>query len=501
MYFLKKQTSDKNVTIGLCYSIFQKCIRRCLTPEALYYGRLIYNDGTPNALRKRLIMSCLEDMANGELALEILTSSDNQLFDYIKILSQNKKTHISSWYQRVCLDYAIYNTKTEDNDIKIGIKMHNLTKDKNFKEIRSFLGKDYNKLYTFMSKERLVWAVKILNESRPELKYKINRNIDQSILPRKFIEIPYWVKDKHVAGGTPGYKFFFDHGCVMDNRIYPEIEPYEEECKNIYFFEENFIKARTKSTYDRWSDNQYYKEYIPSELLENGYRNIIQIQLLTRKGKPKVYFATDFKNNKKYVLKGPLNYQEKKKIEFTEKIKSITKFPRLDSKIINLNGHFWLKSNSLIDYSDDVIEKESKIESKRLIYNGINVNCNFDLFFGPDKNVNYSEIDLIMATLFKVLVGAKDFASRNYLIKDTVYSIDDHSYFPEEPNIFLVPEKVVKKHIKKYWINYLKLSSNKEIILKILKKWKKRIKKYNRKNKLEHFDILKKRIKSIMKML
>ena len=106
-----------------------------------------------------------------------------------------------------------------------------------------------------------------------------------------------------------------------------------------------------------------------------------------------------------------------------------------------------------------------------------------------------------MATLFKVLVGAKDFASRNYFLKDTVYSIDDHSYFPEEPNIFLVPEKVVKKHIKKYWINYLKLSSNKEIILKILKKWKKRIKKYNSKHKLEHFDILKKRIKSIMKML
>ena len=52
MAFLRKETSEKGISIGICYSIFQKCIRRCMTSEALYYGQLIYNDGTPNALRK-----------------------------------------------------------------------------------------------------------------------------------------------------------------------------------------------------------------------------------------------------------------------------------------------------------------------------------------------------------------------------------------------------------------------------------------------------------------
>ena len=47
--FLERKTTDEDVDMGLCYSI--------------YYGKLIFQDGTPNSLRKRLIMYCLEDMA------------------------------------------------------------------------------------------------------------------------------------------------------------------------------------------------------------------------------------------------------------------------------------------------------------------------------------------------------------------------------------------------------------------------------------------------------
>ena len=155
MSFLKKNTSEKGISLGICYSIFQKCVRRCMVEESLFYGKLIFNDGTPNSLRKRLIMSCLEDMANLNLALEIMKAEDNLLFDYIKILCQNKKTHISSWYQRVCLDYAIYNSKTSNEEIKKGIEMQIYEKNKNYKEIRKFLGKELGKLYTFTGKQRL----------------------------------------------------------------------------------------------------------------------------------------------------------------------------------------------------------------------------------------------------------------------------------------------------------------------------------------------------------
>ena len=47
------------------------------------------------------------------------------------------------------------------------------------------------------------------------------------------------------------------------------------------------------------------------------------------------------------------------------------------------------------------------------------------------------------------MIGAKDFASRNYLIKDTVYSIDDHSYLPEDVDINIIPVTSIKKEVKK----------------------------------------------------
>jgi len=499
MAFLRKETSEKGISIGICYSIFQKCIRRCMTSEALYYGQLIYNDGTPNALRKRLIMSCLEDMANLELALEIMNTSNEKLSYYIRIISQNKKTHISAWYQRICLDYAIYNTKVDSEELNMGMKMQIFERDRNYKEIRNFLGKECNKLYSFTGKERLVWAVKILTEHRNELKYEINRNIDKNISPKKFKTIPDWVMDKHVPNGTPGYQFFFDNSCVMNNRIYQEKEPYEIECKNIYLHEEidNITHSRTKHTIDRWRDDEYNSDYIPNILLESGYRNIIQIQLLTRRNYPKVYFVTNFKDGKKYVMKGPLNTIDKEQIEFTEKIKEIIKYPRLNSKVIDLSNQLWLISDSLIDYTTDTIIKESKLEYTRPIYNGPTVNCKFDYFFGLDRNVTYRQNDIILATLFKSMIGAKDFASRNYLIKDIVYSIDDHSYLPEDVDINIIPETSIKKEVKKAWKRYLKLEINKKVIIQELKKWKKRLKRYHKKNNLEYFDILKDRLKKI----
>ena len=50
MAFLRKQTSEGSV--GLIYSIIQKCIRRGLEEEALYYSSILCNEATTNSLRK-----------------------------------------------------------------------------------------------------------------------------------------------------------------------------------------------------------------------------------------------------------------------------------------------------------------------------------------------------------------------------------------------------------------------------------------------------------------
>ena len=472
--FLSRPTKDKGINIGICYSILQKCIRRCMTQEALYYGKLIFNDGTPNSLRKRLVQSCLEDMANLDLSMEILNAPDNKLFNYIQIVSNNKKTHISSWYQRVCLDHAIYKTKNLETEIEDGIKMHLLEKNGNYKEVRKILGKEYSKLYSFMNKGRLVWAVKNLWNNREELRYELDRTVNKQIKAKKFDKIPDWVLDKHVPNGTPGYRFFFENGCIMNNRIYQLEEPYELESKNIYYDEEKdfFGKSKTKSTIERWVNSN---DFIPSVLLENRFRNIVQIQLLTRRNNPKVYFCTNFEDDKKYVLKGPLTKLDKERIELTEEIKKIIKFPHLNSKVITLSDEYWLISDSLVNYKYNVVWKESKLESNRPIYNGSNVNCCFDNFFGPNRDILLNQKNIGLAMLFKSLVGAKDYASRNFLVDNKVYSIDDHSYLPEDVDIHIFPDKI-KKDTKKDWKQYIK-NIGKKKIRKRLKKWKKRIMK------------------------
>ena len=59
--------------------------------------------------------------------MEILNAPDNKLFDYVQIVSNNKKTHISSWYQRVCLDHAIYKfwERVHSNKNKINYQVAN----------------------------------------------------------------------------------------------------------------------------------------------------------------------------------------------------------------------------------------------------------------------------------------------------------------------------------------------------------------------------------------
>ena len=482
MAFLRKNTSE-NLNIGIIYSIFQKCIRRSLLEESLFYGQLLFKEGSPNCLRKRLIQSCLEDMANLNLALEILNSKDIELEDYIHILCNNKKTHLSAWFQRVSLHYSIYDLISNNTEIEKAKEMNIYEFNNNLKEIRNFLGKDINKLYSFMDKSRLVWAVKILWDNRPELNYTINRNID-NVQAKRFRKIPNWVLDKHVKGGTPGYKFFFENGCKMNNRLYDDLEDYEKECKKLYFLEEKkFGKAKTKYTIERWRQGLYeVGDYIPKVLVGNFYENIIQIQLLTRKGFPRVYFTT--KNNKKYVIKGPLSEEDVDKIKFTEDVKKIIKQKHLNVKFKKWNNNYWMISDSLVDYTNDHQVKNSKIESMRPIYSGPNVNCNFEEAL---KNIPKK---LILCAMFKSLVGATDWAARNFLVKGKkIYSIDDHSNLDQE--VRLIPKKI-KNDSKIKWLNYIK-NNNEKLIKKIIK-WEKKIKKNkinNKKKLLTKINILK----------
>ena len=113
--------------------------------------------------------------------------------------------------------------------------------------------------------------------------------------------------DKHVSGGIKGYQFFFNNSLVVNENIYGEKgDKFADECKCVYLNDEkNLGNGKTKILYEKWKENSdecdKYEKIIP------GYKNVVQIQLITSRGKPKVYFATSEKDNKKYVLKGPYN--------------------------------------------------------------------------------------------------------------------------------------------------------------------------------------------------
>ena len=174
-------------------------------------------------------------------------------------------------------------------------------------------------MYTFSGKNNLVWSSFILFNNHPELNQEYSLDIE---LPekRKFNKLPYWVYDKHVSGGNKGYQFFFDNSLVVNENIWGEGgDKYAEECKKVYLDDEKSLgNGKTKVLYNIWKNHKdNYEKYIP------GYYNVVQTQLITARGKPQVYYATCEKDNKKYVLKGPIKIEMRKQIMRTEKIKKI----------------------------------------------------------------------------------------------------------------------------------------------------------------------------------
>ena len=324
MAFLRKQTSEGS--IGLLYSIIQKCIRRGLEEESLYYSNILYKEGTPNSLRKRLVYVTNEDICNLKLAKEIMECKDEDLFKYILICCRMKKTHDSAWLSRLALHYSMNNLKSDDEELIEAMKLTEFIRKDDYKSIRGYITKEYSKLYSFTDKNNLVWASYILLKNRSELnqEYDINIEIPEG---NKFNSIPNWVMDKHVSGGTKGYKFFFDNSLVVNENIYGDKgDKFSEECKKVYLDDEkNLGNGKTKILYKMWKENiDKYEKIIP------GYKNIVQIQLITSKGKPPVYFVTDKKDNKKYVLKGPITCDMRKQIMKTEKIKKVLEFNHLN---------------------------------------------------------------------------------------------------------------------------------------------------------------------------
>ena len=457
MAFLRKKTSEGSV--GLIYSIIQKCIRRGIEEEALYYSSILYNEATKNSLRKRLVYITNEDICHLELANEIMLCSDEDLFKYVVICCRLKKTHDSAWLSRLALHYNMNDLETKDKELLDAIYITKLVKEEDFKTIRNYIGKKYSKLYSFTGKNNLVWSSYILWKYRPELNQAYTKDI---IIPlsRKFNEIPFWVYDKHVSGGNKGYQFFFDNSLIVNDNIYNDKgDKFSEECKKVYLLDEKkYCNGKTKKIYEEWKKKMDIFNI-------QGYKDIVQVQLITGKSKPKVYFATQVENNKKYVLKGPINDIMNEQVNETERIKKLLNINHLNTHVKIINNCKWIISDCIIDYNFNEKEiKNSKLESNVSIYNGIKAHIEFNHI------IEENFVDFLKQYLFRLIIGANDHCNRNFVTDGTkIFSIDDHCKNQDFKDLFNIKVKQKIKETWKKWISVFKSD-----ILKFLEEWNKK---------------------------
>jgi len=303
--------------------------------------------------------------------------------------------------------------------------------------------------------------LKILWDSREELKYELDRSINKKLKAKKFDEIPKYALDKHVLNGTPGLKFFFENGAIIFNKIYDD-EPYEIESKNIYFHNEKLLKD---------------DKSVPSELFQNRFRHIKRVG-------SKSFFVTNFISGKRRFIK-EISKDKKEDLLFTEKIKKILDYPNLNLELIELEDPK-VKGTTKLWMLSDIVDNEFEFED----------------FFGNYRNMMYDQKKLILATLFKTLIGSINFSTDCYLFDwksgTPVYSVNDESCLREFKKrtfgVHIIPPKCVDD-IEKSWERYFMTFRRNEIINE-LNIWKIKIKKSD---DFEYKDHLLKRIKKIKK--
>ena len=126
----------------------------------------------------------------------------------------------------------------------------------------------------------------------------------------------------------------------------------------------------------------------------------------------------------------------------------------------------------------------------------------FEDFFGNYRNMMYDQKKLILATLFKSLIGSRSFSSDCYLFdwnsSSPVFSVNDSSCLGEFSKrtygIHIIPPRCIDD-VEKSWEDYFKTFRKNDIVNE-LNKWKKNIKLSE---DFEFKETLLKRIKKIKK--
>jgi hypothetical protein len=164
------------------------------------------------------------------------------------------------------------------------------------------------------------------------------------------------------------------------------------------------------------------KNQLPSE-----FSNGLQAQLLSGRGKPRVWFAE--RDELQWVVKGPVCEKERDGCMNSQRFKEILGLPHTALRCETINGSDYLVQRSLIDYTK--LERQTATTSFES-----NVVVPKETHIAPWRDEMLHEMPelaqpMLEALLFRKIIGANDTCRWNVMVipdksgKPTVYSIDD----------------------------------------------------------------------------
>lgn len=495
--FLKKYGKSGRFTFDIINSALQKSLRRGDEKLSIEMGYEFIE--YPNALKKQLIQNCTEDCPDLNLIWDIYNTKPLMplLMAWIPVICKHVKCRDGIYGMRVAceMDFLFdppkltnlpYTSPTSTHSSIMTYKvLGNNELNNNNDDLLTLL----RKCFTYMCNEKVDEFISYFQPLYPNIKLKyiynfINKHptflytlcvystinyihetyylglfkMDNNKEWDKNLQLPEYVYDRNVLTSPKQNKTyeFFINNCVISPRYKNEESFLEQEGKKLYIKTNKDVSSMIRPI-------------IECETLNSNNVKLIQVQLIYATYKPRVYFCSI--NNGKifdYVLKGPFNKKEDMDPQLLSDVikNELLTIAPYDSKIVSYNREIYIMSLNLIPVEkDNVVIKNSKLESNVTIYNGDRYIFNNNL----DKLTKNEKENLLEILAYRKIIGTNDTCNRNIIYYNNLfYTIDDPILLTQTNYIFNKPlnDKLSEKYKRILYENFAYMKN-------ILKSWDK----------------------------
>jgi chemotaxis protein histidine kinase CheA len=340
-------------------------------------------------------------------------------------------------------------------------------------------------------------------------------------------EVPDWAYDKHTAKGKAqgrGYEHFFET-MITAPRLISGDDMFEKEAKALYLngkeqrvrhilaasdtakatakaeekakkaeekkaakAEEKAKKAEAKKAAKaeekakekarKAEEKKAAKEsakaagpqYVPDTAPPAEYMNVLQIQPITGRSKPRVWFATA-PDGKQVVIKGPLKADEVLANINSEVAKKTLGLPSVNLHAEEVDGKTYLVSDNLLGDRTAFLPTRTVTTKLEKDVRVVDVEkATLSTWEHEMLNDDEKARNLLVALAFRKVIGANDTCNRNLVVVgNAVYSVDDPALHKETPYMWskalVKPKTSYEAALEKHW----------DHVVKVLESWKAKV--------------------------